>query len=77
MITITISISILLFYEADEEAEAGDDVYSRASSWRRGRGIEPFRWACNSALGRRSRKASWEGERARKAASLGPALDID
>ncbi len=35
------------------------DVYSRARSWRSGSGMEPFRCAWSSALGRRSRKATW------------------
>jgi hypothetical protein len=55
----------------EDVVDVGAEVYSRARDCRTGSGIEPFRWAWSSALGRCSRKESWEDVRARRAASAG------
>jgi hypothetical protein len=57
-------------------AVAGElEAYSRARSRRTGSGMEPFRCAWSSALGRFFRKVSCKGVRARMAASGNAFID--
>lgn len=53
------------------DGEDEDERYSFARCWRAWIGMQPLRWACNSAFGRDWRKVIWDGLNASNAAKAG------